>query len=211
MITIAEKLNVFSKIVIDKINKEYEEVVRRLDKEGEIALGEYKISLQNRALDYTKSYAEKGELEKKHIVAKVKMENNKHILKVKAELVSFVVDELMNRVEQFTHEDGYLKFLESMGNKINGEIGDSNELHLLMTGKDLNDYSKLMINLIQEKNDCIIRTEVLNKQYIGGFIIFNEDRTLKWDCTMKKLIDENMDFIGRRVNLVLNKSGEIYE
>lgn len=211
MITIEEKLKIFSKIVVDKINNEYERVVLRLDKEGEVALDEYKKDLQRHALDYEKSFIEKGETEKRRIISKVNIEKKKHILNTKDDLVKSVVKELYERVEKFTNENEYQSFIKTLSEKTMQEITNCNGFTLMMTDKDLKEHSSILLNIIKEKNDCIVKTETLDNKYIGGFIVFNEDKSLKWDCTIKAIIDENIELIGRRVNLILDESGDDYE
>jgi len=211
LITIEEKLKVFSKIVVDKINKQYEGVVRQLDKEGEVALDEYKKELKQRTLDYEKTFIEKGKVEKRRIISKVKIEKKKHILNTKANLVQSVVKELYERVEKFTDEKEYPEFIKGLGEKIMADIPECNGFTLMMTDKDLKEHSSILLNIIKEKKGCVVKTEILDNKYVGGFIVFNEDKSLKWDCTIKGIIDENIELIGRKVNFVLDESGELYE
>ncbi|MGB3365850.1 MAG: V-type ATP synthase subunit E, partial [Acidaminobacteraceae bacterium] len=207
MITIEEKLKMFSNIVVGKINKEFEEVVQRLDKEGQIALDEHKTELQIQALDYEKSIIEKGKTEKNRMISKAKIEKNKHVLNTKNNLVKSVVNALYERVEKFTNENKYQDFIRKLLEKTIVEITNCNGFTLMMTEKDLKEYSSILLDIIKEKKACIVKTETLDNKYIGGFILFNEDKSLKWDCTIKAIINENIELIGRKVNLILDESG----
>lgn len=209
MITIEQKLKVFTKIVIESLNKEYEQLIHDLDKKDEDALNDYKDDLVKRATLHKKELIEKGELEKKRMISKLKVDNRKEIMRKRADFVQDIILKLMKRLEEYIGQPEYEAYLMNQLIHIPDNLLDD-DLIVEMTEKDQRQFGEKFKATIKEKqgNNVNIVYETLDEEAIGGFIVFTNDRRFKLDCTLKSMIEEKTDLIGRRVNELLNRAGD---
>jgi len=209
MVTIDQKLKIFNKIVIEKLNHEYEELIHKLDKKDEEAMKDYKQSLSERAHSYRKELIEKGETEKKLLISKTRLDNKKEILKVRAGLVEKTKKNVLEKAVDFVQGESYKEYLEMLIEELELDLFCENTIILRMIEEDFachGDFAKKQLNKKCEKIDVIV--ENLDSEYVGGFMILDKSETFKLDCTIKTRIDEQSDLIGKRVNELLNRVGD---
>lgn len=209
MITIEQKLKLFTKIVIDKQNSEYEDLIRDIDKSETEALDAYKKELAVKSIDFRNELIEKAVIEKKRLLSNVKVEKKKSILNKKSQIVKEVIEELKLRASKFTDEDSYKSFLFKLVEKMIVSVPNETSFICYLSEKDTKRYGSEILKIFNNNREGIeVTIKEQAKDEIGGVILFDSDERYKIDSCLKSMIEENEDLIGKRVNKVLNKAGD---
>lgn len=210
MVTIEDKLKLFTKLVIDKQNSQYEDLIRNIDNDETEALEAYKKELSEKSSNYSDELIEKARIEKKRLVSKVKVEKKKSVLNKKSQIVQEVVQNLKEKAKNFTEEEGYKEFLLKLLEKILNSIPQENAYICYLSEKDCTRYESDIKTFIQKSKgaDAKIEIRIQEEEDLGGIILLNSTETFRIDCSLKSMIDENIELVGKYVNRVLNKAGD---
>lgn len=210
MVTLDDKFSSFSKLVLDKATNAFEEQVRQMDQKNHENLEQFKTDLESKAREMKVKSQQQALHEKKLIVSKAQLERKRKVMTMKDELMDTLVQGVRQELETFLESPTYM---EAVLARLDGFSKDFNEMDSVIVqlrDKDLAQYREPLQTRIESDFPHIrghIAFEPLDPEYIGGFILFNGTRTVRYDSTLKALLEDWMDRIGEMLHDTLNKAG----
>ncbi|WP_432662571.1 V-type ATP synthase subunit E [Wukongibacter baidiensis] len=199
MITVEGKLDVFTKLVLEKVQGEYEDKKREIDKRNNEVLVKHREAIKKKADKIIDDMTGRGEVEKNRLVSKAKIEKKRAVLNKKEELLTNFVKKIEKMAFQFTYEDGYGEYLRSSLVEVLENLKSKEHIALYITDRDQERFKKMLEELIETRGSNADKVEILSldRDFIGGVIGVDEEKTIKVDCSIKTKIDDNRSFIGR--------------
>ncbi|SKA90537.1 V/A-type H+-transporting ATPase subunit E [Caloramator quimbayensis] len=195
MITIEEKLNLFTKLIYDKIEKENESLLKKFNLEYGNLLDEKKKEFQKQAEQLRKENEKDIEKQKLQIISKAKIEEKKIILEKRKEIFDEVLDSLIVYCKNFTNNDEYKDMLLNDLNKVLKEMDSINNFEITITYKDYKRYKDVILNMFNDKNIEFNEDDDL----LGGFIITDKEKNIRIDMSMKNRILNSKEIIGEKL------------
>lgn len=213
MITIEEKLNIFSKLVFEKEQNKSDEKLDDMYKRNEEITQQHKKELENKAQEIIKRKIKEGERKKNEIISKANIEVRNKLLNKKQELLKDMIEEMENRARKFINTKEYESYQISNLMDAFSALDLNGKIQIYLTVKDMDIFSekikKIVLNQGFQKQN--IELTSTNKDIIGGAIIVDHEKGIRVDTTLKTLIEDNKDYIGRKVYECLEKAGDSSE
>lgn len=197
MTTIDDKLKLFTKIVIDKVQQESENKIIYFTEESDKVLLEEKHKIEEQAGIIIKQSKKKAEAKKSQIISKANMERQHTILKKKQQIFDTVISELKNRALAFTDEKEYYNYLNDSIRKAIYKINTSN-INIYIKKKDIDRFLEQIKSSLASL-ELQYNIKEASDDILGGCIIENQSKTIRVDASMLSIIEENKELIGREL------------
>lgn len=210
MVTLDDKFSSFSKLVLDKSASAFEEQVRHMDQKNRENLEQFKNDLENKAREMKAKSHQQAQHEKKLLLSKAHLERKRKVMTVKDELMDTLVQKIRKELEVFSESPQYMEAVFQRLKLFGKGFSEMDSVIVQLSDKDLakhQDQIKAQIELEFPHICGHILFEPLAPEYIGGFILFNGTRTVRYDSTLKALLEDWMDRIGEMLHETLNKAG----
>jgi vacuolar-type H+-ATPase subunit E/Vma4 len=195
MITIEEKLKLFTKIVYDKVDKENQKVVENFNNEFGNILEQKKQEFIKEANTMSLQSQKNIEKEKLHIISKARTEEKRIIMEKRKEIYEETIKDLINYAEGYTETEEYKEsFLRDFRSAIL-ETNECSSLDIYLTQKDLLRYKSEILSILEGKSvdfNC-------DDEITGGFIILDNKRNIKLDMSFLSRIQNSKDYIGHKL------------
>lgn len=210
MITIEEKLNIFSKLVLESERKKAREKIEKIQKKNDEAIKTHLDKSKEKAKKQIQKRIHEANNRKKEIIARAKMEANSNILTKKSEFLGRLYNSIENRANKFTEASEYeIFFLNSLSKiLLEVKVGENNSIYII--NSDLDRYRNKVIEKIDslEQQGIKVSIEKLDDSAIGGLMLINHDKGIRIDLTIKTILEKNYDLMGRMVYLSLEEVGD---
>jgi len=209
MITVEKKLNIFSKLILEKEQSESDTKLEEMKKNNEKIIQEHKEKIEEKARQLINNRVNKANAEKNAIISKVTSEAKNKILAKKKELLDRTIEGVKNKARQFTDTPEYEAYLINSVLEallaLKGEQGIS--IYLLQ--KDIDKFSEKLTALIIQNgfNQSDIEMIPSNNDIIGGVVAINKAKTIRIDAAISTVIEDNEGIIGQMLYEELKKAG----
>lgn len=199
VITVEEKLDVFTKLVLEKVQKEYEEKKKEIDQRNDEIIQGHKSEISEKVYRIVENMKGRGEIQKNRLISKAKVEGKRTVLSKKEELLEKLISNIEAKAVQFTYEDGYKDYIINSLCEVLENLKNKESIILFFTDKDRGNYEELIINTLKENGFDTKKVEFqsLDPKLIGGVIAIDREKTIKVDCTIKTKIEDNRNLIGQ--------------
>lgn len=211
MITIEEKLNVFTKLVLGHVQQEYEEKHQEISKVNNKKIETYKVRLEERKSEIIEDFVSKGKIEKNKLVSQASLDKKRKILNKKQELIERILSNLHKKAREFTHTSEYEGFLTGILREILPPFKGERALKIIVSQRDLERYRDLVLSEaykvgFEEKD---VQVMAAREEVTGGIVVFNQDMTLKVDSLIDTIIEEFRPTIGQKLYDALKEAGDL--
>lgn len=210
MVTLDDKFSSFSKMVLDKAANTFEEHVRLIDQKNQQYIEDLKKELENKALDLKSKGRQQAQREKKLLISSAKLEQKRRVMKLKDEQMEALIQKIRHELELHTETPEYVLAINAKLELFQGKFKDLDSAVIQLSEKDLASHQKAIQTKLETAFPHLqgnLEFEPLAPEYIGGFILFNGARTVRYDATLKALLEDWMDRIGEMLHDTLNKAG----
>ncbi len=210
MVTLDDKFSSFSKLVLDKAANAFEEQVRHMDQKNRENLEHFKEDLENKAKEMKGKSQQQAQHEKKLIISKAQLERKRRVMTMKDELMDTLVQKIRNELEVFSESPQYVESIFQKLKLFSKGFEEMDSVIVQLSDKDLAQHQETVKARIESEFPHIcghIVFEPLAPEYIGGFILFNGARTVRYDSTLKALLEDWLDRVGEMLHETLNKAG----
>ena len=210
MITIEEKLNVFTKLVFERIQNESNVLLKEMEDKNQQIIQDHQEKLKVQGEKIINEMMQKGETKKNQRVAKANMDRKIKILEKKQQLLRKLLQELREKAIAFTlttaYDDFFKKTLEEVLEQLKGE----EEILLYCREEDLRRYQERIKEIMgafgfQQGQYSLLPAE---KDILGGMIALNGTHRIRVDASLLALLREHEKKVGQRLYNALEKEGE---
>lgn len=191
MITIEEKLNLFTKLVHEKVEKENREVIIRFENEYGELLNNKRIEFQVQAEEMEKEAKEKIEKEKRQILSKAHIRGRKTVLERKNKIYKRAIEDILAYIEHFRNNKTYRDFIL---NNIYLKINNVEGLTVMLTKKDFNLLEDDIKKIVNDKTEILIDDSIA-----GGVVIIDKKNNIKYDMSLINIVEEKSEMIGEKL------------
>lgn len=210
MVTIEQKLTLFSKLLNQDIKEEMDEKFTQLDKEYEKRLAESKFAVDKEAAEIVDEARNRAEIKKVELLSTGKMSSKKEMAKLKEELVERFMEALEKKVISFTDSDEYLKYLKQVISSLQELSGSQNQLEVYLTQKD---YDK-NIDFIEEQLIGLgiaksnLSFKMATESILGGLVIIDVKENTRIDGSISGAIEDAKEQIVEKISRTIGEVGE---
>lgn len=199
MITIEEKLKLFTKIVYDKVDKENQKIVENFNNEYGNIIEEKKKEFTKEVNEISQQSKKNIEKEKLHIISKARIEEKRIIMEKKVEIYEETIQALIEYAKNFTETEEYRdSFFKDFKNAFL-DMNECSNMDIYLTQRDLLKYKDEILSILKDKN-----VEFYNDdEIVGGFIILDTKRNIKLDMSLLSRIQNSKDHIGQKLFEIL--------
>ena len=198
MITIEEKIKLFTKIVYDRVEKENRGMVEKFNEEFGNIIERKRQEFINEAQNILSQNTREIEKERTKILSRARIEEKRIALEANRTIFDKALKDLLKYAGDFakTHEYSEMFFddLERIKPQLKGSIID-----IYVTKSDFERYK----NNIDEAFDGKTINYFIDDELIGGFKAIDKSISIKFDMSFSGRINEARELIGRKLFEIL--------
>lgn len=211
MVTIEEKLSLFSKLVYQDILNESEKKIKEIEEKNARLIEEYRKELIEKSKQITSNMDRKIEQKKSEMLSKVKMEAKQKLLSKKEELLDLLIEEQKNKAKEFIRTDAYVLFFKKNFEAILNELTGIKGLRIEILERDRKAFQDYIQQAAMARGIPLENISYLegSKGMIGGIIVSNLEGTIRYDASISSLLEDKKAFIMERMYEELEKVGDI--
>lgn len=198
MTTIEDKINLFSKILYEKVNEEKEERLKVFNQEAQKKLAEQRQKINESRKNLRIEFEKRYNIKANEIIAKEKLNKQRTILYVKDELIKDVLLQVRSKLTKFADSEGYREYLLSSFMKVMDNLEEGN-YYLEITHKDYEKFEKDIKLIIGKYENKKMEIRISESDMIGGVIIKDFQSTFKVDNSLYCKLEESQEFAGIKV------------
>ncbi|MTI66100.1 MAG: hypothetical protein FH753_05795 [Firmicutes bacterium] len=206
MITVEEKLNTFSKLVYERVKKESETSLNSIHEKNNKILKEHREKIKKKAEKIIEKKIRDGEIKKREMISNANTSIKKQILNKKKEMLKDILQGVKNLAFEFTEKKEYENYFKKTFKEVVKDFKKGEKIDLYLTNKDLVKFDKFL----NTYNEIKIDLKSADESIIGGVIAIKGD-SFKIDASLKTLVEDNKDILGRYLYKELDKVGDYIE
>jgi len=195
MTTIDDKLELFNKLIFEKIYIEKKVEIDKFNKEKEESLQNEKEKQYEKMNSFIADANKKGAIKKNEIIAKVGIEVSKKLLVLKRELLIDIMETLKGRIKEFTDTEEYKKFLFRLIEQSEKMLEDKNYI-LFLTAQDKEKYGEEIKQKFSKKIKGNIELKSSELDILGGLIIKEAEGNYRINNTLLSKLDDTREYAG---------------
>lgn len=210
MVTIEQKLTLFSKLLHQDIKEETDQKFYELEKEYEKISAESKMCTDKEATQIIEQAKRKAESKQVELISKGKLSTKKETMLTKEKVVDRFMQGLKVRIKAFIATPDYKSYLLKIISELDTLKGYTNPLVIYLTHDDL----EMNKNFIQEElvrmgiPAQILSFKQTEEDILGGFIIEDSALNMRIDESIKGMLEENEDYIVEKLTLAIGEVGD---
>lgn len=196
-VTVEGKLELFKKVLFEHIEEEWSGKRNKFQETMEQKLNEKKKEYEKQIKAIKEDGESRAESRRKSVLSKVQGDADYEIMKKKEELFKELTENLINWSREFIKGDKYKAFLQkNIEHSLN--VMEGNNLLLSFTDRDISELGSFIreqMNMFGGQRKIELTTG--SGDIIGGFTIEDRDSGIMADFSIKTLIDEGKEFMGK--------------
>ncbi len=199
MITIEEKLKLFTKIVYDKVDKENQRIVENFNNDYGNIIEEKKKEFTKEVNEISLQSKKNIEKEKLHVISKARIEEKRIIMERKVEIYEETMQALIEYAKSFTETEEYKdNFFRDFKDAFL-DMSEFSNVDIYLTQRDLLKFRNEIVSILKDKNIEFHNDD----EIVGGFIILDTKRNIKLDMSLLSRIQNSKDYIGQKLFEIL--------
>ncbi len=195
MVTIEQKLAMFSNLLHRSMNEKFLDEMDKLRKSYEICHRDNKAEVNRQAEEILNQAYKKAEAEKTEMISKIKISTKKEFMAAREKLFNSMMERLMDKICIFIRSAEYEEYLFSLVKKLIDEDPGTGSLIIYLTGTDHEKYSealKTKFPIVRQKE---LIMKVADDSIIGGLIAENQSLNIRMNLSIKALLEDNRSFM----------------
>lgn len=191
MLDLEAKISSFRKMVWDEEKEKSEKELYQSTEDNSKLVSDKKAELEKHLEDSVKDRQIFAETRKNENVSKKEFESKNDIFLYRQSLLEDLIKRIKENLRDFTNTKDYKDKLTLMIDKALEELGLSKE--------------EVIISVLEKDKKLIgfPNVEVLDDEYIGGFIISNLDRDFRYNYTYLNRLKDKKYEVGKKLNQLL--------
>ena len=207
MITVNDKLKLFTKRIIDRQQDAYDDKVESLENKMVVELAERKKMLERDRSRYEDSLLRGIKNERSQRLSNARSERKRRLLLKRKTMI----DELLMGVKDYTKEfvetveyETYLKNIFINNRDVMASLG---AFIVYVNEKDTK-FSDVLLSQCKALGLSCESVEKSDKRILGGVIILKYDKSTRLDFSLDSVIEDNRKFMGQLIYDMLEEAGE---
>ncbi len=198
MTTIEDKINLFSKIIYDKVNKEKEEKLEAFSFEAEKKINIEKEKIEELRRSIQREVTKKTNIKANGIVAKERLNKQREVLFLKDKLIIDALENVRVKLVQFVSCEEYKSYFISNLKKTLNAI-DKGNYYILVLKRDYEKFQDEIGLILKEYSDHNFEIKISEQDFIGGHILKDFEGTFIINNSIYAALQDSKETIGVRV------------
>ena len=197
MVTIEQKVLLFSKLIDQLMNTHFKEGLKNLEEEYSVKLEKNRKNTDLEVKKILNNASKKRDLEVSKAYSNFKINEKKEHMLVKENCFNKFMISLNAYIDEFIKSDRYKDYLLKLLKEISTEENHIDNLTIYMTKNDYNRYSELFSMELKKLgyNDDNYKIVVVKDYIIGGFIAEDSVDNFRINLSIKSLLDDKKPYI----------------
>lgn len=198
MVTIEQKLLLFSKLLHQSMDKKFAEELEEIEKQYGYKLQKNKEEVDKEVENIEQNARKKVETGNAESISKAKISIKKENMSVKEKYFKILMDHFKDTLKEFVKSEKYKQYLLGLIIKLNEEMGNSegDNLIIYLTETDNDKYRSLIKQEITSNHNFKnITFKTISESIIGGIIAEYPEKSLRINMTIEAVLEENESFI----------------
>lgn len=200
MVTIEDKLKLFSKLLNQSMDKEFTDSIKELEYNYESKIQKFKDETDKEARDIEEKARKKAETKRAESMSKSKVIIKKDIMALKEKYYYIFMDKFNEKLNEFIKSNEYKTYLSKLISNLIPEIKgyENSNLIIYLSKNDMDNYSDFIKSEIKSKlgSDVSLKT---NYDMKGGLIAELEGENLKIDSSLDAVLEDNKLYIMKTI------------
>lgn len=194
--TIEDKIALFTKVLIERIEQDYAEKREKLtryyeNRKSEI-IRDYEQKIKNSVDNATRN----ATVKKQQMISKAKSDMHLAVLKQRRKFVDRIIDEVKKEALSFAETEEYAKFLQEAIKKVNSKFSNDQFVIFSFSPNDIERHKDMILNTIKlSRSEDNFKIEEA-KSISGGVFAKTSDDSLEVDFTIDTIIEESRKLAG---------------
>ena len=210
MVTIEQKLTLFSKLLNQDIKEEMDEKFIQLEREYEKRIAESKFNADKEAEEIVEQARKRAEIKRVELISRGRLANKKEMMQVKEEMIEHFMGALQKKVSAFTKMPAYLDYLSSIIKGLEEIKNEENPIAIYLSKQDYKsnqDFIKNQLVAIGISENRLSFYEA-DAPILGGLIIVDTNYNTRIDMSMATAIEEAKEYIVEKIVNTIGRVGE---
>ena len=198
MVTIEQKLLLFSKLLNQSMDKKFEEELKELESQYNEKILKSKEAVDNEVHSIEEKAKIGNETKRTQSLSKSRVSLKKEIMSLNEKYYKIFISKLKEKLISFVQSDNYKTYLYNLITKLNEELLESENIKNIIIYINKYDYDKYVEFIRQEiikKNRDINIEFKMSDMIIGGLIVENPENKFKVDLTIDAVLEDNKSYI----------------
>lgn len=210
MVTIEQKLTLFSKLLNQDIREETNRQFSELEKEYEKRIAENKFQVDKEATGIVEQARHRAELKRVELISKGKLSLKREMMMIKETLIARFMSAFEERVKEFTKTEGYRVYLESLIKDLESLKGQESNLVVHLTEWDYHNNQEFIKEAFERVgiDTGLFVFSATEEDILGGMIITDPVHRTRIDESIRAVIEDKKDEVIEKISLAIGEVGE---
>lgn len=195
MVTINQKLSLFSNLLQRSINETFKLEMYDLQQEYSDKLQRSKEAADRQAAEIIRKAGKKAEAERTEQISRIRVEFKKEYMSIREKYFSRFMERITTEMKKFTESEKYRGYMLSLADKLKGAGRLPDSLVIYMTGQDIERHGEAVMKSLREQKNSDITLKEAPDSMIGGFIAEDPADRIRMNMSMSALIEDNRPYI----------------
>ena len=203
--TIEDKISLFTKVVIEKIELDFQQKQKKLVEYYESRKTTIIKDNEERKKTVVARATKDAETKKQQVILKTRSAMHLAVLKKRQEFADRIMDEVKKRTRAFVGTAEYVEFLKEAIKQVLSKFSADQFVNFSFSRDDLKNNQKVILSTIKSfRDEATYKIEVVDS-LIGGVFVKSGDGRLEIDFTINTILKESNKLVGEILSSWLNK------
>lgn len=195
MVTIEQKLSLFSKLLHRTMTEKFSEEMDTLKKEYDVKIRSNSEAVDREAEEIINRSVKKAEAEKVELLSRARIKAKREAMAVKDKYFGILMSNLRTEIDKFLLSDRYEPYLMGLAAELAGETQLSDSLVIYMKADDLARYGNSIKQILVKSRNWDISFKEADDSIIGGFIAEDTKGHIRVNLSVDALLEDNRNYI----------------
>lgn len=203
--TIEDKISLFTKVVIERIELDFQQKQKKLVEYYENRKTEMIKENEERKGNIVTRAKKDAESKKQQIILKTRSTMHLAVLKKKQEFAERIMDEVKKKTRAFIGTAEYVEFLKEAIKQVLSKFSNDQFVSFSFSRDDIENKREVILQTIKSfRNEATYKIEVVDN-LIGGVFVESGDGRMEIDLTINTILEESNKQAGEILSSWLNK------
>ena len=204
MVTIEQKVKMFSKLVYQEVDSDLDRQKAALKEKQNERLEKATQKAKEKAKEILNATEYKIRERENQAIGKAKIESKRDILKAREDCIEQMIMKLENKIFKFMRTSDYEKYIKSCIQKSTKVMEIGSPLKAVLNSEDAQRFK----HMLERYNFSI---EIASPAIMGGIIIIDPKNSTQVDFSIDSTLEDMMPIITNEIMTKLGKVGDCIE
>lgn len=212
MVTIEQKLLLFSKLINHSMDKTFNEELKEMEKQYDLKVKKNMDETNQLSKSIEERVAKKAEMKRTESLSRSKVIIKREIIVLKEKYYYIFMNKFKNRLSEFVASEEYKTYLYSLISNVENLLNnyEASDLVIYLRETDKQKYSDFIKTELSKIKNCKSVEFKSTNDIIGGLIAIIADKNMKMDLSIDAVLEDNKTYIMQTIFEAL-EAGDINE